>query len=163
MTRLEDCQSLAREIEQARTGNARLAEVCALAGLDARTGPRWRAGEGLTRGDRHPDAARPASSHALTEAERARIVAVANQTCFAGTPPARIVPALADEGVYVGSQSSFNPVLRTHGQMNRRGRVYPPRKSCPPTTHIAMQPGEVWRWNMAYLPAQIRGRRSIST
>ena len=151
MTRLEDCQTLAREIERARTGGARLAEVCALAGLDARTVQRWRAGEGLTRGDRRPDAVRPASSHALTEAERTRIVAVANQARFADTPPARIVPALADEGVYVGSQSSFHRVLRAHGQMNRRGRVHPPRKSRPPTTHIAMQPGEVWRWNMTYL------------
>jgi len=30
MTRLEDRQTLAREIEQARTGGARLAEVCAM-------------------------------------------------------------------------------------------------------------------------------------
>ena len=144
MTRLEDRQTLARGIEQAQMGGARLAEACALAGLDPRTVQRWRSGAGLTRGDRRPDAIRPASSHALTEAERTRIVAVANQARFADTPPARIVPALADEGIYIGSESSFHRVLRAHGQMNRRGRAHPPRKSRPPTTHIATQPGEVW-------------------
>ena len=35
MIRLEDRQILVRETEQARTGGARLAEACALAGLDA--------------------------------------------------------------------------------------------------------------------------------
>ena len=44
MTRLEDRQILVRETERARTGGARLAEACALAGLDARTVQRWRAG-----------------------------------------------------------------------------------------------------------------------
>ena len=158
MTRLEDRQTLAREIEQARTGGARLAEACALAGIDPRTLQRWRAGDGLTRGDRRPDAVRPAPSHALTEAERARIVEVANEPRFAETPPARIVPALADEGVYIASESSFHRVLRAHGQMNRRGRAQPPRTSRPPTTHIATRPGEVWCWDVTFLPAQIQGR-----
>jgi putative transposase len=143
MTRLEDRQALDREIEQAQTGGARLAEVCALAGLDPRTVQRWRAGDGLTRGDRRLDAVRPALSHALTEAEQARIVAVANQTRFADTPPARIVLVVADESVYIGGESSFRRVLRVHGQMNRRGRAHRPRKSPRPTTHIATQPGEV--------------------
>jgi transposase InsO family protein len=65
---------------------------------------------------------------------------------------------VADEGVYIGSESSFHRVLRAHGQMNRRGRAHPPRKSRPPTTHIATQPGEVWCWDMTFLPAQIHGR-----
>jgi putative transposase len=106
-----------------------------------RTLQRWRKGDG---GDQRPDAIRPAPSHALTEEERARIVEVANEPRFAETPTARIVPALADEGVYIASESSFHRVLRAHGQMNRRGRARPPRRSRPPTTHIAIRPGDVW-------------------
>ena len=109
-------------------------------------------------GDRRPDADRPVPSHALSEAERARIIAVANEPRFAETPPARIVPALADEGIYIASESSFHRVLRAHGQMNRRGRAQPPRTSRPPTTHIATRPGEVWCWDVTFLPAQIQGR-----
>ena len=36
-----------------------------------------------------------------------RIIEVANQPRFAETPPARIVPALADEGIYLASEASF--------------------------------------------------------
>ena len=158
MTRLEDRQILVRDIEQAREDGARLVPACALAGIDAGTLRRWKAGDGLRQGDRRPDAARSVPSHALSEAERARIIAVANEPRFAETPPARIVPALADEGIYIASESSFHRVLRAHGQMNRRGRARPPRTSRPPTTHIATRPGDVWCWDVTFLPAQIQGR-----
>ena len=158
MTRLEDRQILVRDLEQAREHGARLIPACALAGIDAGTLRRWKAGDGLRQGDRRPDAARSVPSHALSEAERARIIAVANESRFAETPPARIVPALADEGIYIASESSFHRVLRARGQMNRRGRARPPRTSRPPTTHIATRPGDVWCWDVTFLPAQIQGR-----
>ena len=66
--------------------------------------------------------------------------------------------ALADEGIYLASESSFHRVLRAHGQMNRRGRARPPQTSRPPTTHIATRPGDVWCWDVTFLPAQIQGR-----
>ena len=158
MTRLEDRQILVRDIEQARMDGARLAPACALAGIDAGTLRRWKVGDGLLQGDRRPDADRPIPSHALSEAEQARIIEIANEPRFAETPPARIVPALADEGIYIASESSFHRVLRAHGQMNRRGRAQPPRTSRPPTTHIATRPGDVWCWDVTFLPAQIQGR-----
>jgi transposase InsO family protein len=126
--------------------------------LIPRTFQRWRKNDGLTRGDRRPDAIRPALSHALTEEERARIIEVANEPRFAETPPARIVPVLADEGIYIASESSFHRVLRTLGQMTRRGRARPPRRSRPPTTHIATRPGAVWCWDVTFLPATVQGR-----
>ena len=107
MTRLEDRQTLLHAIEAARAAGARLACACALAGIDPRTAHRWQ-DDGLARGDRRPDADRPTPSHSLTPAERARIIAVANEPRFAETPPARIVPALADEGTYIASESSFH-------------------------------------------------------
>ena len=158
MTRLEDRQTLIDQIAEARAGGARQAPACILAGVDPRTIQRWRKNDGMTGGDRRPDAIRPAPSHALTEEERARIVEVANEPRFAQTPPARIVPVLADEGVYIASESSFHRVLRTHGQMNRRGRARPPRRLRPPTTHIATGPGNVWCWDMTFLPATVQGR-----
>jgi hypothetical protein len=82
-------------IEQARADGARLVLACALAGIDARTLRRWTAGDGLRQGDRQPDADRPIPSHALSETERARIIAVANEPRFAETPPARIVRCTA--------------------------------------------------------------------
>jgi putative transposase len=158
MTRLEDRQILMRDIAQARADGSRLAPACALAGLDPRTLQRWKTGDGLSVSDRRPDADRPVPSPALSEAEQARIIAVANEPRFSETPPARIVPALADEGIYIASESSFHRVLRARGQMHRRGRAQPPRKSGPPRTHIATRPGEVWCWDVTFLPSQVQGR-----
>ena len=78
MSRLEDRQILIDQIAEARANGARQAPACILAGVDPRTIQRWRKNDGLTHGDRRPDAIRPAPSHALTEEERARIVEVAN-------------------------------------------------------------------------------------
>jgi transposase InsO family protein len=158
MTRLEDRQTLVHQITEARARGSRLAPACALAGINPRTIQRWRKDDGLARGDRRPDAVRAVPSHTLTADERARIVAVSNEARFAETPPARIVPVLADEGVYIASESSFHRVLRAHGQMNRRGRARPPRPSRPPTTHIAIRPGNVWCWDVTFLPANVQGR-----
>src|SRR3712207_5419032 len=123
MTRLEDRQTLVAEIASACAAGARLAPACSLAGIDLRTFQRWRAEDGQVRADRRPEAVRSTPRHALSEAERARIVELANEPRFADMPPARIVPALADAGVYVASEASFHRVLRDHGQMRRRGRA----------------------------------------
>jgi putative transposase len=158
MTRLEDRQTLMAEITTACVGGARLAPACALAGLDLRTFQRWCAEDGEVQADRRPEAVRPRPAHALSEAERARIVELANEPRFTSTPPARIVPALADEGVYVASEASFHRVLRDHGQMQRRGRARPPRSVGPPSTHVATGPGQVWCWDVTFLPTQVQGR-----
>ena len=158
MTRLEDRQTLMAEIASACAAGARLAPACGLAGIDLRTFQRWRAEDGQVRADRRPEAVRPRPAHALSEAERARMVALANAPRFASTPPARIVPALADEGVYVASEASFHRVLRDHGQMRRRGRARPPRSAGPPSTHVATAPGQVWCWDVTFLPARVQGR-----
>jgi transposase InsO family protein len=158
MIGLEDRQSLARDIDEAHQGGARLSRACEVAGIDVRTLQRWKARDGLSQGDGRPRAVRPIPAHALSEEERARLLQVANEPRFADMPPARIVPALADEGVYLASESSFARVLRAHGQSRHRGRAKAPRATRPPTTHVATAPGQVWCWDMTYLSAEVAGR-----
>ena len=158
MIGLEDRQALARNIDVAHAAGARLQQACEIAGIDARTLQRWKAQEGLTAGDGRPQALRPMPSHALSAAERAALLTVANEPRFAAVPPARIVPMLADEGVYLGSESSLARVLKAHGQNARRGRAKAPKATRQPTTHIATAPGQVWCWDMTYLPANVMGR-----
>ncbi len=158
MTGLEDRQALARDIHVAHAAGARLKPACETAGIDLRTLQRWQAGDGLVGGDRRPQAVRPVPRHALSEAERAQVLAVANEPRFAAMPPARIVPMLADEGVYLASESTFSRILREHGQATRRGRAKAPKAVRPPTTHIATAVRQVWCWDMTYLPTQVTGR-----
>ena len=158
MIGLEDRQSLARDIDTALHAGARLRLACATAGIHVRTLQRWKTEEGLTRGDRRPDAVRPRQAHALTAEERTQVLEVANEARFADLPPARIVPMLADEGVYLASESTFHRLLREAGQTAHRGRAKAPAASRPPTTHIATAPRQVWCWDMTYLPATVAGR-----
>jgi transposase InsO family protein len=158
MIGLEDRQNLARDIQTAHQDGARLHKACEVAGIELRTLQRWKCGDGLVAGDGRPDAVRPTPAHALTPDERQRLLEVANEPRFADMPPARIVPALADEGVYIASESSFQRVLREHGQTQHRGRAKAPRKSRPPTTHVATAPRQLWCWDMTFLPAAVIGR-----
>jgi transposase InsO family protein len=158
MIGLEDRRSLALDIDNARAAGARQARACVVAGLDRRTLQRWRARDGLVIGDGRPEARRPPPSHALTPAERAEVLRVANETRFAAMPPARIVPQLADEGIYLASESSFARILREQGQNVHRGRAKPPRALRPPSTHVATGPGQVWCWDMTFLSTQVQGR-----
>jgi len=157
MIGLEDRQSLARGIDVAHSAGARLHLACEIAGIDLRTLQRWKAHDGLVAGDGRPQAVRPVPSHALSAAERAELLRVANEPRFAAVPPARIVPMLADEGVYLASESSFSRVLRAQGQSAHRGRAKAPRAVRPPTTHIATAACAVWCWDMTYLPASVIG------
>lgn len=157
MIRLEDRQKIAHHVKQAHADGARLKPACQLAGIDLRTLQRWKACDGLTVGDKRPTAVHPRPPHALSEKEREAILDVANEPRFAEAPPARIVPMLADEGTYLASESSFQRVLKAAGQSGHRGRAKAPRKSKPPTTHVATAPNQVWCWDMTYLPAVVAG------
>lgn len=125
MILIADRRSLAQDIQDA---GARLEPVCEVAGIDARTLQRWNVQEGLTKGDGRPAALRPTLAHALSEDERAKLMSVANEARFCAVPPARIVPMLTDEGMYLASESTFARVLRAHGQTvahhpHRHGRA----------------------------------------
>lgn len=158
MIGLEDRQALARDIDVAHAAGARLRPACEIAGIDVRTLQRWQAHKGPMAGDGRPRAVRSIPRHALSQDERAKLLAVTNEPRFAAVPPARIVPMLADEGIYLASESSFVRVLRAHGQSAHRGRAKAPKAVRPPTTHIAAAPRQVWCWDMTYLPAQVFGR-----
>ena len=158
MILVEDRRSLADEINTAYKAGARLRLACAIAGINERTLQRWNARAGLVEGDGRPQAVRPTPSHALSQVERAKLLSVANEPRFCAVPPARIVPMLADEGVYLASESSFARVLRAEGQNAHRGRAKAPKAVRPPTTHIASAARQVWCWDMTYLPASVMGR-----
>ena len=113
MTRLEDRQILVRDIEQACGAGARLAPAWAVAGIDARTLQRWKAGDGLSHGDhRVEDTVRPGPSHALSTAERAGISRSGQRVAPCRYAPARISDA------------------RRRGHLSRKRVELPPGPGC---------------------------------
>lgn len=158
MILVEDRQTITARIEQAHANGARLRPACQIAGITVRTLQRWKCEDGLQRGDRRPHAVRGTPAHALSAQEREQLLRVANEPRFAELPPARIVPMLADEGIYLASESSFSRVLRAHGQVRHRGRAKTPQRKRPPTTHVATAPRMLWSWDLTFLPTTVLGR-----
>ena len=98
----------------------------------------------------------PTPPNALSDEERAEILRVCARSQYSSLPPAQIVPDLADQGIYLASESTFYRVLRDAGLNKRRGRVALPRKRSKPN-HVAKGPLEVWVTDISYLPGPIKG------
>jgi len=154
ITHADRCQAVAL-IDEAVAAGARCHKACAVLGLSVRTYQRWTRGN-TVRADRRPDAERPAPANKLTRAERDEMLAVANSPTYRSLPPSQIVPALADEGCYIASESSFYRVLRAAGQQHHRGRSQAPQRRTP-SSHCATGPNQVWCWDITWLPGPARG------
>lgn len=98
--------------------------------------------------DRRPEARRSAPKSQLTPEERQRILDVCNQAEFASLPPSQIVPKLADQGLYLASESTFYRVLKAAGQLQHRGRTQKRSPCSGPRTHVAQGPNQVWMWDI---------------
>lgn len=158
MTAREERQRLVDWIDEAHAAGARLAPACREAGITVRTLQRWRDGDGQVHVDRRPEAVRPPPAHALGAQERAEVMTLLNTPRFAALPPAQIVPRLADEGVYLASESTLHRLMRSAGQSVHRGRAKAPQVRRPPTTHVAKATGQVWCWDVTWLPSKVAGR-----
>jgi len=114
-----------RLIDEARLAGARQSQACKIIGISGRTLQRWRQGD-------TPDGridANHAPANKLTEMEKQRIIQTANKPEYADLPPSKIVPKLADKGVYIASESTFYRVLNaatsysTDKKQNPTGRL----------------------------------------
>ena len=143
-------------IQEAQTSGARLDRSCQEAGICLRTYRRWYR-DGLLQGDLRPVRVGVEPTNKLSSEEREAIVSVANEPEYASLPPSQIVPVLLDQGVYLGSESSFYRVLKACEQLNHRGRSQAPKNTHQPTSFTATGPNEVWSWDITYLASTVRG------
>src|SRR5690554_7276988 len=143
-------------IDEAVRAGARQSRACVTIGVSCRTLRRWRSAPTLQ--DQRKGAPRKPCPHALTPQEKAAIVAACNSHEHQSLPPSQIVPRLADQGVYLASESSFYRVLREYGQAYRRGRAQPPRSVARPQAWVARAPLQVWSWDITFLPTTVRGQ-----
>lgn len=145
---------IVNEVEAAVAAGARRATACSELGLDPRTLERWRA-SGLE--DDRRTGPRRAPRNKLTPSERAQIVAVATSPMGCDLSPKQLVPRLADEGTYIGSESTVYRVLRAEKLMAHRGRAAAPVPR-PRVEHVATAPHQVWSWDITYLRTSVRGQ-----
>jgi len=144
-------------INSALVGGARKAIACKTIGISVRTIQRWYNEKArCIAEDARPQATRPVPANKLSAEERAAIMDVCNSTGFASYPPGFIVPTLADESVYLGSESTFYRVLRETGQLTSRTTTKSRKQHSKPTIKIAAKPNEVRTWDISYLGTRTR-------
>ena len=141
-------------LKEALVMGARQSRACAAVGLSERTLQRWQ--RDVQRGDQRPSRLQ-APKNKLSALERQRLVAVANSDEFGHLPPGQIVPRLADRGLYLASESTFNRVLKAEQQLRHRGAERPAHKRSKPRALCAVAPAELFSWDITYLPTQVRG------
>jgi len=132
---------------------ARLWKACEVIGITVRTYQRW--GKDLGGDGRHGPRGAPANS--LSEEEREQIVAITTSREFRELAPSQIVPILAEQGIYVASESSFYRVLR-HRKLLRHRERSRPRQNNRPLQHTATGPNQLWSWDITYLRSALRGQ-----
>lgn len=141
-------------ISEAQAAGARLLAACRVAGISARSVERWRAepGEDKRRGPHQ----RP--GNALTDAEVAQVLAVMTSRRYAGVSPKQLVPQLADEELYLASESTLYRLQRKHGLRAQKRTIERTHVTRSKMVHQATGPNQVWSWDITWLPTVVRGR-----
>lgn len=146
-------------INVATLNGARKAIACKTLGLSIRTVQRWyHEKSGQLFEDARPNAIRPTPTNKLSPKETALILKTCNEEEFASYPPGYIVPTLADDNRYIGSESTFYRVLKKAGQLADRSLTKSNKKHSKPEAQIATKPNELWSWDISYLATQTRGQ-----
>jgi putative transposase len=95
----------------------------------------------------HRDRPQP---RALSSQEQQAVLDVLHSDRFLDCSPAEVWATLLDEGVYLGSQSTFYRLLRQVGEVReRRAQATHPAKVKPEL--VATEPNAVWSWDITKL------------
>jgi len=113
-----------------------------------------------------PPPVRPASvppadriqPRALSAHERQRILDVCHEQRFVDASPAHVWATLLDEGVYLGSQSTFYRLLRSVGEVRERRRQATHPAAVKPEL-VATGPNQVYSWDIERHEAPSTGWR----
>lgn len=140
-------------VQDAPANGCRKAKACRQLGISVRTVERWQKTPDLVDRRKGPNTT-PANK--LTDQEREKVVEIATCAEFRDLTPTQIVPRLADQGVYVASESTFYRILRERNLLAHRS-ASKPRQSKRPDQHVAKSPNEVWSWDITYLKSLVRG------
>jgi transposase InsO family protein len=141
-------------IKEAQRMGARQSIACDIIGIHAKTLQRWTQNNSMQ--DGRIDSTREPSNK-LSVLERQRIINIANDPEYAELSPHKIVPKLADKGIYIASESSFYRVLKAAKLMQHRHKEKPVKQHKKPRSLTATEPNQIYTWDITYLPTTVKG------
>lgn len=150
----EDRRTILALVAEGAASGLTQADSCETVGVEQRTVQRWRLLPILEDGRRGPTTA---PGNRLSTEEKAQIVAISMSPEFFNKSPHQIVPALADRGEYIASESSFYRVLKAEEALIHRGKSRP-KTAHRPQALEATKPNEVYSWDITYLLSALRGQ-----
>jgi putative transposase len=140
-------------VDDAKERGTTFEEACEILDVSPRTVERWKQAGGGEDGRKGP---KNAPSNKLSEAEREKVMEVVNSPKYRDLSPSQIVPKLADDGMYIASESTIYRILREEGQSGHRENSRAPSNHRP-KEHRADGPNAVWSWDITWLPGEIKG------
>ena len=124
-------------ISSACYAGARKQKACEILGLSVRTVERWEKGNGF-QDQRQLNKRTPKNK--LSQEQRDMVIATANNVTYRDLPPCKIVPLLADAGMYIASESTFYRILREENQLTHRQLSRPTKHQPPDAFEASDQP-----------------------
>ena len=152
LTSFADRCSILELIAEAVAVGCHRFRACAAFALEKRTIQRWR----LNSADqRHGPLTAPANK--ITDQERALIIKTSASEIYVNLSPHQIVSWLADDGIYIASESTFYRVLNAEKLTAHRG-LSKPRIVKRPKAYEAFRPNQIYSWDITYLQSSVRGQ-----
>lgn len=133
---------------------ARLSEACEIIGICSNTFRRWR--RQPVGGQDRRQGPKTAPANQLTGKERKEVLDTLTSKEYRNSSPKQVVPSLADEGIYLASESTMYRLLRAAGLATHRAASKPARRS-KPREFVATGPNQVLSWDITYLKGPVRG------
>lgn len=152
LTSPTDRSKILELIAEAVAAGCRKHRACEAFDLEERTIQRWKLNSADQR--RGPITV-PANK--LTDSERALLIKTSVSPVFVNLSPHQIVPRLADDGIYIASESTFYRVLKAEKLAAHRG-LSKPRTVEKPKSYEAMKPNQIYSWDITYLQSVVRGQ-----
>jgi transposase InsO family protein len=122
-------------------------------GVSARSIQRWQAIDG---GDDRRAGPKSEPHNKLSPEEREEIIAIVTSPEYRDLSVSQIVPILADQGLYIASESTMYRLLREVRLLQHRAASKPPTHQRP-KEFVATRPNQVWSWDISYLSLGGRG------
>jgi transposase InsO family protein len=141
-------------IDEATHAGARLFAACQTIGLSSRTLERWRQQPEGGEDERQGPLSEPPNK--LTQKQRTELLSLLNSPENCDLSPNQIVPRLADDGIYVASESTCYRLLRQEGELAHRQPSRPATRRAP-QRHRATGPCQLWSWDITYLRSPLQG------